>query len=71
MAEGVCEVDFVDPVQVAAARKATPEESNLRAAAEKFHAAIAYSRQRGNVEPDNDPSSKQHVAPVAALWTDR
>ena len=39
-------------------------------AAEKFHAAIAYSRQRGNVEPDNDPSSRQYFAPTA-LWTDR
>jgi hypothetical protein len=45
--------------------------SGTLSAAEKFHAAIAYSRQRGNVEPDNDPSSKQHFAPVAALWTDR
>jgi len=25
--------------------------------AEKYHSAIAYSRPRGNVEPDNDPSS--------------
>jgi len=26
-------------------------------AAEKYHSAIAYSRPRGNVEPDNDPST--------------
>jgi hypothetical protein len=39
-------------------------------AAEKFHAAIAYSRPRGNLEPDNDPSSRHYFAP-AAVWTDR
>ena len=39
-------------------------------AAEKFHAAIAYSRPRGNVEPDNDPSSRQYFAPQR-VWTDR
>jgi hypothetical protein len=39
-------------------------------AAEKFHAAIAYSRPRGNLDPDNDPSSRQSFAPVT-LRTDR
>jgi hypothetical protein len=40
-------------------------------AAEKFHAAIAYSRPRGNVEPDNDPSNRQYFAPTSAGGTDR
>lgn len=30
-------------------------------AAEKYHVAIAYSRPRGNLDPDNDPWSGQHV----------
>jgi hypothetical protein len=44
--------------------------SGTLSAAEKFHAAIAYSRQRGNVEPDNDPSNRQYFA-AAAVGTDR
>jgi hypothetical protein len=32
-------------------------------AAEKYHAAIAYSRPRGNTEPDNDPASGRFLAP--------
>jgi hypothetical protein len=39
-------------------------------AAEKYHAAIAYSRPRGNLEPDNDPSSRQFIT-APAIWTDR
>jgi len=31
--------------------------SGTLSAAEHYHAAIAYSRPRGNVEPDNDPST--------------
>jgi hypothetical protein len=30
-------------------------------ASEKYHAAIAYSRPRGNVDPDNDPSSSRFL----------
>ena len=44
--------------------------SGSLSAAERYHAAIAYSRPRGNADPDNDPSSRQHFAPTA-LWTDR
>jgi len=32
-------------------------------AAEKYHAAIAYSRPAGNVDPDNDPSSGKLLTP--------
>jgi Matrixin len=39
-------------------------------AAEKYHAAIAYARPRGNLEPDNDPSSRQFIT-APAIWTDR
>lgn len=39
-------------------------------AAEQYHANIAYSRPRGNTDPDNDPSSaRTFVAPI--LSTDR
>ena len=38
--------------------------------AEKYHAAIAYSRPRGNRDPDIDPSSRQFVT-APAIWTDR
>ena len=31
-------------------------------AAERYHAAIAYSRPRGNTDPDNDPSSGRQVS---------
>ena len=44
--------------------------SGQLSAAEKFHAAIAYSRPRGNLDPDNDPSSRQHIT-APAIWTDR
>ena len=37
---------------------------------EKYHAAIAYSRPRGNMDPDNDPSNRQFIT-APALWTDR
>jgi hypothetical protein len=41
-------------------------------AAEKYHAAIAYSRARGNTEPDKDPSSAGHLAPWnPRIFTDR
>lgn len=44
--------------------------AGLLSAAEQFHAAIVYSRQRGNVDPDNDPSSGRYItAPI--LTTDR
>lgn len=39
-------------------------------AAEKYHAGIAYSRPRGNMDPDNDPSSRQFIT-APAIWTDR
>jgi hypothetical protein len=32
-------------------------------AAEKFHAALAYSRPRGNRDPDSDPSTEESLAP--------
>jgi hypothetical protein len=44
--------------------------SGQLSAAEKYHAAIAYSRPRGNMDPDNDPSSRQHIT-APAIWTDR
>jgi hypothetical protein len=40
-------------------------------ATEKYHAAIAYSRPRGNTEPDNDPSSASSLAPRPLIFTDR
>jgi hypothetical protein len=45
--------------------------SGQLSAAEKYHASIAYSRQRGNLDPDNDPSSRQFITPTPVLWTDR
>ena len=39
-------------------------------AAEKYHAGIAYSRPRGNLDPDNDPSSGQFIT-APTLRTDR
>lgn len=36
-------------------------------AAEAYHAAIAYSRPRGNTDPDNDPSSSQFIATPTLL----
>jgi hypothetical protein len=36
-------------------------------AAEKFHAAIAYSRPRGNRDPDIDPVAGQFIAPSRTL----
>lgn len=44
--------------------------SGTLSAAEKYHAAIAYSRPRGNTDPDNDPSSRQFIT-APAIWTDR
>ena len=38
--------------------------------AEQYHAAIAYSRPRGNTEPDTDPSTSRNVI-AAILTTDR
>jgi hypothetical protein len=40
-------------------------------AAEKYHAAIAYSRPRGNLDPDNDPSSSRFLTSLPRLTTDR
>jgi hypothetical protein len=39
-------------------------------AAEQYHAAIAYSRPRGNTDPDVDPSSSRTMT-APALTTDR
>lgn len=36
-------------------------------AAESYHAAIAYSRPRGNMDPDRDPSSSAHFTLPAPL----
>ncbi len=36
-------------------------------AAEKFHAAIAYARPRGNRDPDTDPTYGQFAAPQAVI----
>jgi hypothetical protein len=44
--------------------------SGTLSANEKFHAAIAYSRPRGNLDPDNDPSTSQFIT-APAIWTDR
>jgi hypothetical protein len=44
--------------------------SGTLSAAEKYHAGIAYSRPRGNMDPDNDPSSRQFIT-APAIWTDR
>jgi Matrixin len=44
--------------------------SGTLSANEKFHAAIAYSRPRGNLDPDNDPSASQFIT-APAMWTDR
>jgi hypothetical protein len=38
-------------------------------AAESFHSAIAYSRPRGNVDPDSDPSSSHFITVPAILAT--
>lgn len=38
--------------------------------AEKFHAAIAYSRPRGNRDPDIDPTSGQFAAPSQGIRID-
>ena len=35
--------------------------------AEKFHAGIAYSRPRGNRDPDSDPSSGHYATPPQAI----
>ena len=35
--------------------------------AEKYHAAIAYSRPRGNLDPDIDPSSARSAAPSQGI----
>jgi hypothetical protein len=41
--------------------------SGQLSAAEKFHAAIAYSRPRGNRDPDIDPVAGQFVTSPPAL----
>jgi hypothetical protein len=35
--------------------------------AEKFHAAIAYSRPRGNLDPDADPSTGHFLTPQPTI----
>jgi hypothetical protein len=40
-------------------------------AAEKFHSAIAYSRPRGNTDPDIDPSSGRLLVPMPPILADR
>jgi hypothetical protein len=42
--------------------------NGVLSAAETYHAAIAYSRPRGNVEPDHDPSSAGTLAAHTAAW---
>lgn len=44
--EGVCEVDFVDPSSVAAARSVLPSEAELRRAADSFQALAHPGRLR-------------------------
>jgi len=44
--------------------------SGALSAAEQYHAAIAYSRPRGNVEPDNDPWTT-HAVTVPRLVVER
>jgi hypothetical protein len=39
--------------------------------AEEYHAAIAYSRPRGNRDPDNDPSSGPQLMPEVTIRADR
>jgi hypothetical protein len=45
--------------------------TGVLSAAEKLHAAVAYSRPRGNTEPDNDPPQGQFVAPLPIVTIDR
>jgi hypothetical protein len=39
--------------------------------AEAYHAAIAYSRPRGNLDPDRDPSTGSQLMPGAEPWSYR
>jgi hypothetical protein len=45
--------------------------SGTLSAAEKYHAAIAYSRPRGNLDPDTDPSSNRYVTELPTIRVDR
>jgi hypothetical protein len=45
--------------------------SGQLSAAEKYHAAIAYSRPRGNLDPDIDPSGSRFLVPLPVISTDR
>lgn len=46
VAEGVCEIDFVDPTAVAAARSVLPAETDLRRAADAFQVLAHPGRLR-------------------------
>jgi hypothetical protein len=45
--------------------------SGQLSAAERYHAGIAYSRPRGNLDPDNDPSSRAYFGEFPVLRTNR
>jgi hypothetical protein len=45
--------------------------SGTLSAAEKYHAAIAYSRPRGNLDPDRDPSSNRYLTALPTIRVDR
>lgn len=45
--------------------------SGVLSAAERFHVPIAYSRPRGNTDPDADPPSGRFLAPLPILTTAR
>ncbi|MCG3134053.1 MAG: hypothetical protein HMLKMBBP_01325 [Planctomycetes bacterium] len=46
IADGVCEIDYVDPSAVAGARKVLPDEADLRRAADAFQAMAHPGRLR-------------------------
>jgi hypothetical protein len=45
--------------------------SGILSPAEKFHAAIAYSRPRGNRDPDIDPSNGSFLGPTMGILVER
>ncbi|MCA1560981.1 MAG: matrixin family metalloprotease [Acidobacteria bacterium] len=45
--------------------------SGTLSAAEAYHAAIAYSRPRGNLDPDRDPSNGPQLTPGVEPWAYR